>query len=74
MLGIYGRVVTFSLALALTAVTAFGGEKYVLKLSTQLNETTPMVQGFNKLAATVKEKSGGRLVIEVYPSAQLGSD
>ena len=67
--------------LAIAAVAAFlfasgvqAGEKYVLKLSTQLNETTPMVQGFKKLAENVAKKSDGRLVIEVYPSAQLGSD
>ncbi len=51
------------------------GEKvYTLKLSTQLNETTPMVEGFKQLAESVKARSNGRLVIDVYPSAQLGSD
>ena len=74
MRGMLGKVSAFGLVLSFVALSAFGGEKYVLKLSTQLNETTPMVQGFNKLAETVKEKSGGRLIIEVYPSAQLGSD
>ncbi|MCD8141416.1 MAG: C4-dicarboxylate TRAP transporter substrate-binding protein [Planctomycetaceae bacterium] len=54
--------------------SAFAAQSYTLKLSTQLNESSIMVQGFNKLAETVKEKSGGRLLIEVYPSAQLGSD
>ena len=62
------------LAVVLWGAAAGAGEKYVLKLSTQLNETTPMVKGFNKLAETVAEKSGGRLTIEVFPSAQLGSD
>lgn len=47
---------------------------YTLKLSTQLNETSPMVEGFKQLAENVKEKSNGRLEIQVYPSAQLGSD
>lgn len=68
------KALAFILVLSCAGLNAHGGEKYVLKLSTQLNETTPMVQGFNKLAQTVGEKSGGRLVIEVYPSAQLGSD
>lgn len=47
---------------------------YTLKLSTQLNETSVMVQGFNELAENVKNKSNGRLIIQVYPSAQLGND
>lgn len=47
---------------------------YTLKMSTQLNETHPMVDGFKELAKRVSEKTDGKLVIEVYPSAQLGSD
>lgn len=47
---------------------------YTLKMSTQLNETHPMVDGFKELAKRVGEKTDGKLVIEVYPSAQLGSD
>lgn len=47
---------------------------YLLKMSTQLNESHPMVEGFKEWAKRVKEKTNGRLVIEVYPSAQLGSD
>lgn len=62
------------MACVLVAAGSAAAGQYVLKLSTQLNETTPMVQGFNKLAATIKEKSGGKLIVEVYPSAQLGSD
>lgn len=64
-----------SLTLVLAGTTVLAAEKtHTLKLSTQLNETTPMVQGFKKLADNVKAKSNGRLLIEVYPSAQLGSD
>lgn len=51
-----------------------GNKKYVLKLSTQLNETSVMVKGFKELAENVKSKSNGRLEIQVYPSAQLGTD
>jgi len=50
------------------------GKVYELKMSTQLNETAPMVAGFKELAKRVGEKTNGKLVIEVYPSAQLGSD
>ncbi len=74
-------VVAIVVMLAMFAGSVFaqgGAEKgdkvYTLKLSTQLNETTPMVEGFKQLAESVKARSNGRLVIEVYPSAQLGSD
>lgn len=50
------------------------GKTYVLKLSTQLNETTPIVAGFKELSKRVSEKTNGKLKLEVYPSAQLGSD
>jgi tripartite ATP-independent transporter DctP family solute receptor len=50
------------------------GKVYTLKMSTQLNETHPMVDGFKELAKRVDEKTNGKLKIEVYPSAQLGSD
>jgi tripartite ATP-independent transporter DctP family solute receptor len=50
------------------------GKTFTLKMSTQLNETNPMVEGFKIWAEKVKEKTNGGLNIEVYPSAQLGSD
>jgi TRAP-type C4-dicarboxylate transport system substrate-binding protein len=43
-------------------------------MSTQLNETHPMVDGFKAWAKNVGEKTEGKVVIQVYPSAQLGSD
>lgn len=63
------------LAVACLAASGFAGEKaYVMKLSTQLNETTPMVRGFMQLAENIEKASNGRLKVEVFPSAQLGSD
>lgn len=47
---------------------------YNLKMSTQMGDTHPMVAGFKELGERLKEKSNGRLIMEVYPSAQLGSD
>jgi len=72
-------VIVFLLVASIPSVFAQGGAEkgnkvYTLKLSTQLNETSPMVEGFKELANTVKAKSNGRLNIEIYPSAQLGSD
>jgi TRAP-type C4-dicarboxylate transport system substrate-binding protein len=49
-------------------------DTYILKMSTQLAPDSIMVQGFNDWSAKVKEKTNGALTIEVYPSAQLGSD
>ena len=47
---------------------------YNVKLSTQNGEGTPMVETFYQLADSLKEKSNGRLVMEVFPSGVLGSD
>jgi len=47
---------------------------YTLMMSTQLAPTSPMVEGFYAWADAVAERSNGRLNIEVFPSAQLGSD
>ncbi|MBM4761656.1 C4-dicarboxylate TRAP transporter substrate-binding protein [Bacillus sp. B15-48] len=47
---------------------------YTFKMSTQQAETAPIVEGFYELADRLAEKSDGRLIMEVYPSAQLGSD
>lgn len=47
---------------------------YVLKMSTQLNESSPMVQGFKEWSKSVAEKTDGKLEIQIFPSAQLGSD
>ncbi|MDR1232454.1 MAG: C4-dicarboxylate TRAP transporter substrate-binding protein [Spirochaetaceae bacterium] len=50
------------------------GRTFTLKMSTQLNETHPMVDGFKEWAKNVEAKTGGGVTIQVYPSAQLGSD
>ena len=48
------------------------GETYSLMLSTVLADTDPIVQGLEKLAADVLADTNGKVVIEVYPSSQLG--
>ncbi|MEW9674131.1 C4-dicarboxylate TRAP transporter substrate-binding protein [Ammoniphilus sp. 3BR4] len=47
---------------------------YTLKMSTQMADTHPMVEGFHQLAKRLDEKTNGRIKMEVYTSAQLGSD
>ncbi|MDR1955933.1 MAG: C4-dicarboxylate TRAP transporter substrate-binding protein [Treponema sp.] len=54
--------------------TATEPKTFILKMSTQLNETSPIVQGFKEWAKNVEAKTNGGITIEVYPSAQLGSD
>ena len=49
-------------------------EPIVLMMSTQMAPTAPIVQGFEVWAQNVYERSEGRLSIEIFPSAQLGSD
>lgn len=67
-------IVALFVAILLAPATHAAQKSYTLKLSTQLSDTSPMVKGFYQLGETIKAKSGGRLVIEVFPSAQLGSD
>ena len=47
---------------------------YELKMSTQLSDTSPMVTGFKAWATAVEEKTEGGIKINVFTSAQLGSD
>lgn len=48
------------------------GQKYVLKFNHVLSESEPFHQGFLKWAEAVEQRTNGNLVIEVFPSAQLG--
>jgi TRAP-type C4-dicarboxylate transport system substrate-binding protein len=80
------KVVCITVALALMGGVVFasgsgdrtakddGQRSYTLKMSTQLNESSPMVSGFNAWADAVKQRTGGKVIIQVYPSAQMGSD
>jgi TRAP-type transport system periplasmic protein len=58
----------------LTSFSYASDQVYILKMSTQLNETSPMVEGFKEWSRRVNERTDGKLVIEIYPSAQLGYD
>ncbi len=50
------------------------GKSYELMVSTQLADSHPYCQGFYALAKRVSERTGGKLTVKVFPSAQLGSD
>lgn len=47
---------------------------YSLKISTSQTDQAMITQAYMKLAERVKENSGGRIEIEVFPSSQLGND
>lgn len=68
-----------AMALMVAACSGGGGDVddskvYELRMSTQLADTSPMVDGFKKWAEAVDERTDGHVQIEVFTSAQLGSD
>ncbi|MDR2780038.1 MAG: hypothetical protein LBB28_02825, partial [Synergistaceae bacterium] len=71
------------LALVLSALPSFAaaaspvegdGKEYTLRVSTQMADSDPYCAGFRAIAERVAERTGGKLKVLVYPSAQLGSD
>ncbi len=53
---------------------AADGQTYELKMSTQLADTSPMVEGFRAWGEAVEERTEGAVTIEVFTSAALGAD
>ncbi len=53
---------------------ASSGTSYTFKLATDAAADYPTTIGLQKFADEVLEKSGGRIKIEIYPSAQLGDE
>ena len=72
------RVLTACMLLAAllcaAAVSASAAGSYNIKMSTQLSEGSPFVNGFYAWADAVKARTDGKVQIEVYTSAALGSD
>jgi len=50
------------------------GDVEVLKLAHGLDITHPVHKAMVFMAEKVKEKSGGRLRVDIYPSEQLGNE
>lgn len=50
------------------------GQVYELKLGTVLTENDPVYKGYELLKKNVEERTGGKLIISLYPSSQLGAD
>lgn len=69
------RLLVLSLILVLALTLGIGCKKektYSLKLGNVLAETDPITIGLKAMADEVKEKTNGKVSIEVYPSSQLG--
>jgi tripartite ATP-independent transporter DctP family solute receptor len=65
-----------SLILAFIVVvtgTAFADPEFVFKLGHIADPENPYAQGAQKFADLVKEKTGGKVEIQVFPSSQLGN-
>jgi tripartite ATP-independent transporter DctP family solute receptor len=48
------------------------GKTYSLKIGTALSDTDPMTEGLLDLADQVEQQTDGKVIIEIYPSSQLG--
>ncbi|MCI5078117.1 TRAP transporter substrate-binding protein [Oricola sp.] len=59
--------------LALAAAGAQDMPEMTLKFGHPYNETHPLAQGAQKFADMVKEKSGGKITVEVFPNSTIGS-
>jgi TRAP-type C4-dicarboxylate transport system substrate-binding protein len=56
------------------AASGSDGKVYTLKISSSQTDQSLIVQAYTKLADRLKENSGGRLDVQVFPSSQLGND
>lgn len=65
-------VASFSLALAVTATGQ--AADFTFKLATVAQPSNPLAEGLNSFAKQVAEKSGGRIEVKVFHSAQLGGE
>lgn len=63
-----------ALAALLSAAAAFADDPVVLKFSHVVAENTPKGQMATKFKELVAEKTGGSVVVEVYPNSQLFGD
>jgi C4-dicarboxylate-binding protein DctP len=67
-------VAAFGLAAIVATTVATADDPVVLKFSHVVAENTPKGQMANKFKELVAEKTGGSVVVEVYPNSQLFGD
>jgi TRAP-type transport system periplasmic protein len=59
---------------ALTGTSGVAAQEYTLKYATSLGEESAYYKGAVELAEAAEELSNGRIKIEIYANAQLGTD
>ena len=52
----------------------YSDSKFVIKAAHNGNEQHPFQYGYEKFAEVLAEESGGRVVVEIFPNSQLGSE
>jgi C4-dicarboxylate-binding protein DctP len=67
-------VAAAGLAVIMLTPTAMAADPIVMKFSHVVAENTPKGQMANKLKELIAEKTGGSVVMEVYPNSQLFGD
>lgn len=68
------QILSFCVVLALFISCQGAGDKRIIKLGHGLGVTHPVHEAMLFLAKKVEEKSGGKMVVKVYPNQQLGSE
>jgi tripartite ATP-independent transporter DctP family solute receptor len=75
-------IALLSLAIVMSIMTACqsntakpgGSDAIVLKLAHVNNEAYPYTDGSELFKSIIEEKTGGNIVVEIYPSGQLGNE
>lgn len=66
------RAVALCLGLLFSMTTVAGAVEYTIKLCHEQVDGDPIDMGCDRWAELIAEKTGGAVVMEVYPSSQLG--
>ncbi len=67
-------IIALLIAAVLIPMQVFAQKTIVLRLAETHPQDYPTTRGDYEFARLVKERSGGRIVIEVYPGSQLGQE
>ncbi len=68
------RLIASLLFAAMTTGSAIAADTYKLKTATWHSPDHPITKGLAKYKELVEAKSGGRIQVQIYPSAQLGPE
>lgn len=68
------RIIVSLLLAAMTTGSAIAADTFKLKTATWHSPDHPITKGLMKYKELVEAKSGGRIQVQIYPSAQLGPE